>query len=287
MKKMMVYLLAASMIFVLCACGPAEPAAEDVSDPLEVAGEAAQGTGEFVPAEGLQGAVSEAQPGDTAEDAEEQEEEEPGLPGSVGMAESYWYESDSGSSEYTDLNGNEMAYSYSVPAFNLDSADASDMNEEIEAICAPIIAEMQEAEETGFSLMYNSVSYEAYQNGDIVSLLLIMNTDIEVVEYHVFNLNVVTGERASGAEMVNVSGLTEDAFVEAAMAATEAKFMELYDGMQEDVDNFDEQLAKTMSADVFSLSAPMYLNGEGKLCIIARIYALAGASYYDHILELG
>jgi len=41
-----------------------------------------------------------------------------------------------------------------------------------------------------------------------------------------------------------------------------------------------------MSADVFSLSAPMYLNGEGKLCIIARIYALAGASYYDHILEL-
>ena len=48
----------------------------------------------------------------------------------------------------------------------------------------------------------------------------------------------------------------------------------------------EEQYAKTMSADAFSMTTPMFLNGDGKLCMVARIYAMAGASYYDYILEV-
>lgn len=277
MKKMLALILTLTLVFALAACdtAPQAPAEEPQEQP---------DTGTFLPDEQLQSAADQAQTQPEAEaDAAEEEEE---LGGSVGTVESYWYESDSGSGTYVDGVGNEMTYTYAVPAFNVDSPDASDMNEELELVAGTAIAEMKEAEENAYSLMYTSVSYEAYQNGDIVSLLLILNTDIEVVEYAVFNLNVVTGERASGAEMVMYAGMTEDAFVEAAQNATEAKFMELYDGLQDQVDYFDEQYAKTMSADVFSLSAPMYLNGEGKVCIIARIYALAGASYYDHVLVL-
>lgn len=278
MKKLLTLMLVLCLVLAVAGCDavPVQPEAEAPQEP-------APDTGTFLPDEQLQSAADQAQP----QTPEETTEEEPELGGNVGTAESYWYESDSGSGQYTDEVGNDLSYSYAVPAFNLDSADASAMNEEIEQICGTVIKEMKDAEANKYSLMYTSVSYEAYQNGDIVSLLLILNTDIEVVEYHALNLNVVTGERASGAEMVRYAGMTEDQFVEAAQTATEDKFMELYDGLQDQVDYFDEQYAKTMSADVFSLAAPMYLNGEGKICIIARIYALAGASYYDHLLTLG
>jgi len=281
MKKLLALILTLSMVLVLVACDPAKPVPDATQEP-----EAQPDTGTFLPDEQLQSAADQAEPApeDTAE--EDVTEDMPGV--GVGTVESYWYESDSGSGQYTDSVGNEMAYTYAVPAFNVDSPDASDMNEELEAVAGTAIAEMKDAEANGYSLMYTSVDYEAYQNGDIVSLLLVMTTDIELIEYHVFNLNVVTGERASGAEMALYAGMDEAAFVEAAMAATEAKFQELYGALEEDLGEFyDEQYAKTMSADVFSLSAPMYLNGEGKICIIARIYALAGASYYDHILTLG
>ena len=276
MKKLLALILALSMVLVLVACDPAKPVPDDAQEP-----EAQPDTGTFLPDEQLQSAADQAEPAPE----EDVTEDMPGV--GVGTAESYWYESDSGSGQYTDSVGNEMAYTYAVPAFNVDSPDASDMNEELEAVAGTAISEMKEAEANGYSLMYTSVDYEAYQNGDIVSLLLVMTTDIELIEYHVFNLNVATGERASGAEMALYAGMDEAAFVEAAMAATEAKFLELYGGLEDLGDFYEEQYAKTMSADVFSLSAPMYLNGEGKICIIARIYALAGASYYDHILTLG
>ena len=281
MKKLLAMILTLSMVLVLAACDPAAP----VSEPEQ---EEQPSTGEFLPDEQLQSAADQAQTESAPEEPAEEDvtEDMPGV--GVGTVESYWYESDAGSGQYTDSVGNEMSYTYAVPAFNVDSPDASAMNEELEAVAGTVIEEMKAAETDGYSLMYTSVDYEAYQNGDIVSLLLIMNTDIEVIEYHVFNLNVVTGERASGAEMALYAGMDEAAFVEAAMTATETKFQEMYSGLEEELGEFyDEQYAKTMSADVFSLSAPMYLNGEGKICIIARIYALAGASYYDHILTLG
>ena len=194
MKKLLALILALSMVLVLVACDPAKPVPDDAQEP-----EAQPDTGTFLPDEQLQSAADQAEPApeDTAE--EDVTEDMPGV--GVGTAESYWYESDSGSGQYTDSVGNEMAYTYAVPAFNVDSPDASDMNEELEAVAGTAISEMKEAEANGYSLMYTSVDYEAYQNGDIVSLLLVMTTDIELIEYHVFNLNVATGERASGAEM--------------------------------------------------------------------------------------
>jgi len=278
MKKLLTLMMVLTLVLAMVGCDAAPVQPEDTVQ------EETPDTGTFLPDEQLQSAADQAQPQTPQETPTE---EEPELGGNVGTAESYWYESDAGSGQYTDEVGNEMSYSYAVPAFNLDSADASAMNEEIEQICGIAIGEMKDAEANKYSLMYTSVSYEAYQNGDIVSILLILNTDIEMVEYHTLNLNVVTGERASGAEMVRYAGMTEEQFVEAAQNATEGKFLELYEGLKDMVDYYDEQYAKTMSADVFNLSAPMYLNGEGKLCIIARIYALAGASYYDHVLTLG
>lgn len=281
MKKFTVCLMVLALILCFAGCTMVMPEAEKPADGQLPVEEPAD-TGSFVPEEGLTGTVSEVQPGDEVE-------EEPQLGGIAGPADTFWYESDSGSGTYTDSVGNEMTYSYSVPAFNVGSPDASEMNAEIEELCGPVVQEMLDAEANGYSLMYTSVAYEAYQNGDIVSVLLVFHTDIEVVEYHVFNLNVATGERASGAEMVRFAGMEENQFVEAAQAATEGKFMELYaelQSMEDMAEIFAEQLAKTMSADMFSLSSPMYLNGEGNICIIARIYALAGASYYDYVLEL-
>lgn len=285
MKKLFALLLALSLVLSLCACGekkeevPAEPLEEELTAEEETA--QPEETEEEEPAE-------EAQPEETPEEetAEEPEEEElPELGGIAGEADGYWYEVDAGTATYTDSVGSEQTYSYAIPAFNVDSADASAMNAEIESVCGGYAEEMKMAEAEGFSLSTYSVAYEASQNGSIVSILITVTMESDVVEYHVYNLDAATGAKAAGADLIAAAGLTEDDFIAAAQQVASDKFKELYGAMEGD-SVYEEQYAKTMSADAYSLATPMFLNGDGKLCIVARIYAMVGAPYYDYVLEV-
>lgn len=290
MKKLLALLLALTMVLSLAACGekteeaPKEPLQEELPEEKEETPDAEP----EAPAEEEE-LPTEETPEEQPEETPEEEPELPELSGIAGEADGYWYEVDAGSATYTDNVGNELTYTYAIPAFNVDSADASAMNADIESVCSGYVEEMKQAEAEGYSLMTYEVAYEAYQNANIVSILVKVRMEADVVLYYTYNLDVSTGTRATGADLVAAVGMTEDGFIEAAQQVTSAKFEEMYGMLKGDASMgamYDEQYAKTMSADAFSMTTPMFLNGSGKLCMVARIYAMAGASYYDYILEV-
>ncbi len=285
MKKWMALLLSLCLLIGLCACGaqkeaenkpleleppveePAEPAEEPAAEPEAPAEE------------------PEAPAEEPAEELEEPDDG-PGLNGIAGEAGGYWYEEDAGSGAYEDGVGNHESYSYSIPAFNVDSADAAILNDEIASDCGVYVQEMLDNEEKKASLSAYSLDYEAWLNGEIASILVTAKrAESDIVEYHTYNLNVATGARATGADLIAALGLDEDGFTAAAQQAASDKFEALYSGMEGD-EFYKEQYDKTMSADAFGLTMPMYLDGSGRLCVVARIYALAGAAYYDYPLPI-
>lgn len=288
MKKWMALLLSLCLLIGLCACGAqkdaqnqpleVEPPVEEPAEPAEPAEEPAAEP--EAPAEEPEAPVEEP--------AEEPEEEEdgPSLNGIAGDADGYWYEEDAGSGEYEDGVGNQESYSYSIPAFNVDSADAALLNSQIASDCDVYVQEMLDNEAQKASLSVYSLDYEAWLNGEIASILVTAKrAESDIVEYHTYNLNVVTGAKATGADLIAALGLDEDSFTAAAQQAASDQFEALYGGMESD-EFYKEQYDKTMSADAFGLTMPMYLDGSGRLCVIARIYALAGAAYYDYPLPI-
>lgn len=290
MKKLIAILLMLAMLAALCACGEEKPAPEaapeaapaveaeetaETEEAPEVAGETEEPSGaEETPAE----------PEVTEEPVEEETPEEPQIAGVVGET-GYWYDLLSGSGEYTDLSGNVNQYTYAIPAFNHDSADASRLNDEIMTFCQAYVDEMADAEANGYSLTTLSVSYEASLNGEIASILISVVTDIGYNEYHAYNLNVATGAEATGTDLIAQAGLSEDEFVAAAQNAASEHFKSQYAGMEGE-SFYQDLYDKTMSADIFSLHMPMYIDASGTLKVVAPIYSAAGAEFYYEVLTV-
>lgn len=286
MKKMIAMLLALSLLLALCACGnkaanaevaPEQPA--ETTEPEQPAEAPAEEPAE-TPAE---------EPAETEEPAEEpaetEEPEGPQLGGVAGEGGGYWYELANERGEYTDGSGNVNAYSYAIPAFNVDSADASRLNDAIQSYCQGFVDEMLEAEQLGASLMTLSVGYEAALNGEIASILITVTTDYDFCDYRAFNLNVATGAEATDADLIAYAGLSEDAFIAAAKQAASDAFEAKYGALEGDP-AYQEQYDKTMSADMFSMKMPAYLDGAGSLKVIVPVYSMAGAEYYYEILTI-
>ena len=285
MKKWMALLLSLCLLIGLCACG-AQKEAENKPLELEPPVEEPAEPAEEPAAEPEAPAEEPEAPAEEPAEEPEEPDDGPGLNGIAGEAGGYWYEEDAGSGAYDDGVGNHENYSYSIPAFNVDSADAAILNDEIASDCGVYVQEMLDNEEKKASLSAYSLDYEAWLNGEIASILVTAKrAESDIVEYHTYNLNVATGARATGADLIAVLGLDEDGFTAAAQQAASDKFEALYSGMEGDA-FYKEQYDKTMSADAFGLTMPMYLDGSGRLCVVARIYALAGAAYYDYPLPI-
>lgn len=180
------------------------------------------------------------------------------------------------SGTYTDSLGNEWAYSYRVPMLTANSIGADQINKKIDAICTPILDEQHAMMEEGLSLFCPEIRYDAALNGDVVSILLEIRTDYEFIEYHAYNFSLSTGEDLDG-KLLDALGRDEAAFIEAAMQVTEAKFYEMNGTVGDEL--YDAQHSKTMSADSFSRHMPMYLDVDGRLCIIAAVYTIVGGDY--------
>ena len=279
MKKLIALLLALCMVLAMGACAkketPEEAPAEKPSEEQET------------PADTTETPETPAEPEKPAEEPAEDPADEPAeeLPGVAGESGGGWYEAEREHGEFTDGVGNENTYDYAVPAFNVDSADASRLNGEIADFCQTYIDSIKQAETDATSLWVYNVGYEAYQSGDVISIVVKAEMDNDVIEYRTFNLNAATGAEATGADLIALAGLDEQTFIDKAQQAASAKFEEKYGAMQGDA-FYQEQYDKTMSADAFSLNTMMYLDGSGVLHVIVPIYSMAGADCYYEPLTI-
>ena len=60
--------------------------------------------------------------------------------------------------------------------------------------------------------------------------------------------------------------------------------IELNEGF-EDTEEYKEQYNKTVNTNNYNMQIPMFVDKNGDINIIAKIYAFAGADYYYYIIN--
>ena len=188
------------------------------------------------------------------------------------------YREDKG--EYKDSVGNSYWYSYVIPMFNLDGVNVSILNEEIITKLEPIVDESLLSIKDGFSISILSIGYEAYLNGDIVSLIISIDCDTDYVTKWVWNLDVSTKEGVDGDYLFSLTDMGADGTkLSDVTAASVGKF---YD------ENYPDRTAKpwlesfNMTMEKENLAKTQYyFDAEGQLTGIVKMHVPAGAGCYD------
>ena len=204
--------------------------------------------------------------------------------------------------ETVELMDYSVDVDYHVPEILSDSEGAKEINRDILDVCQDV---MQQLDEENF--VWHKVGYEAYRNGDILSLLL---TKYSIMDdytlYYTYNLNLESGKRMDQKELIETldfetrKGESVEAAVlrhirrEAAYASDlDMKyFFESVFFNQSEIQDKQEMYAQfllmrmeTLQEDNIHLGLPMYLDGQGILQVAVPVYVMAGGGLYDHILS--
>ena len=280
MKKTFAFMLSILMLLSLCACSSAAAensavptasvsASAKVSPPAAVTEPAPDKSAAPVPTETP---VPSETPAPSPAASAESEEPNP--------AEKYVtvYREEKG--EYKDSVGNRYEYSYVIPKFDLDGVNVSMLNDEIITKLEPIVDESLLSIRDGFSISILSIGYEAYLNGDIVSLIVSIDCDTDYVTKWVWNLDVSTKEGVDGDYLFSLTDMGADGTkLSDVTAASVGKF---YD------ENYPDRTAKpwlesfNMTMDKENLAKTQYyFDAEGQLTGIVKMHVPAGAGCYD------
>lgn len=275
MKKTFAFMLSILMLLSLCACSSA--AAENSAVPTASVSASAKVSPPAVPTEKSAAPVPTETPVPSdapAPSPDASKSEEPN------GAEKYIsvYREDKG--EYKDSVGNSYWYSYVIPMFDLDGVNVSMLNDEIITKLEPIVDESLLSIKDGFSISILSIGYEAYLNGDIVSLIVSIDCDTDYVTKWVWNLDVSTKEGVDGDYLFSLTDMGADGTkLSDVTAASVGKF---YD------ENYPDRTAKpwlesfNMTMDKENLAKTQYyFDAEGQLTGIVKMHVPAGAGCYD------
>lgn len=185
---------------------------------------------------------------------------------------------------YSAYNKYASEYSYSIPKININSQDVILINNEIEGLITETKTSVED--ESGW---YVNIGYESYINGDVLSLVIDKNTGYDYTDYVVYNVNIKTGKKYSNEELVSLKGFKLDEFLNKLPGLYEKKFKEGYAGDNTDIINdsfYQERLNKTVSEENYGMHNPMFLDDNGNINIVAKIYKTAGgeAPYSEIII---
>ncbi|MCQ4022742.1 MULTISPECIES: hypothetical protein [unclassified Ruminococcus] len=190
----------------------------------------------------------------------------------------------SASVDYTDEVGNSYSSTYTVPEILLNSEDASEVNSEIQRECEKKIRDSENAEKNKSSLICLGIEYEAWLNGNILSLTISEKYDGSYTHYLVYSFDVRTGEELDNDEFAVDMGISENELDKRIKTAMTDFFKNEYSSMAGD-SLYDLQLNKTLSEDNVD-EAEVYYGENGVPYVWCCIYSLAGAEIYEHLLKL-
>lgn len=183
---------------------------------------------------------------------------------------------------YTEGN-----YEYKkVPVINIDSIDADRLNKEIN----DYLEEMKK--NTDYGEGYN-LSYDYYENDNILSIKITINTFGASKYYKTFNISTKTGKEVTNKEILNLKNIEESDF--------SSKLLSAYEKEQSDNDNLDAVKTQHIYGDEYTSvydgtkmnientkieDFDMYLNKNKELCVVADVYLLAGPERNFYIYNL-
>ena len=173
----------------------------------------------------------------------------------------------------TDADGAEGQ----LPRIVLDCPGADYINDDIEGTFRYLVG-----------ADYCTLYYTASKNGPILSLMIAQLYDGEASYYNPYMLDLSTGERLTGSELLDRMGLDAGDVADAELRIMGEEFEYQYgaESQGENADFYQEQYAFTTSPDNAELNR-VWLDDEGELNFVAKIYSLAGAEFCEYPMGTG
>ena len=193
---------------------------------------------------------------------------------------------DSRTVTYTSLLDREVTIPVSIPKLIPFSLDAVQCQTEIEADLEYVLnaIESDAADKSSPGTLY--VRFEAYLNGDVLSILLDWESSVGSHSYHTYNFDVSTGERLDTNALMEKIGVTD--YTEKLTQAAKYAFDSDWSFAKEHGDLSDlyiDRLNATVDPQNLAKANP-YLDQDGKLKVTLFVGSMAGASGYEEIISL-
>lgn len=205
---------------------------------------------------------------------------------------------------WRDGVGNFCKISITLPALTPVSDFAIEFNEDIAELGGYAIAEAVECQEGGYSNFLLSVSYEAYLNGDILSVLLIQQYDADYVLYRAYSFDLEDREALSTAELCEeLLDMDYPSFILATNAIAAYHFTEQFGPYIEEIENqyissdsyfetrsttdldvYNELLAAIPYNTVNIGARDLFVGENGEIMLIYNAPSIAGADSYPTVI---
>ncbi len=189
---------------------------------------------------------------------------------------------------WEDGVGNQNEFYITIPSLAGDYSAAGEFNSRMRDFAAPLLAEAKDCKENGYSSMWNRVFYEAYLNGEFLSVVLIQETTVDIVYYDVYNFDVEDLEPIGIAELCDDAlDLTYPQFLK----ATEQWILQQFDAKYSQYKEINPeeygQILDLITDDTVSMYyTSLYFGENGKLMLVYDAPSMAGAMYYPTVTEL-
>ena len=186
----------------------------------------------------------------------------------------------------------ETTYIYRIPQININSDDASRINQTILNDLEKLYNNSKSNVNANYGLITPKIDFKYYKVNDIVSVVTFKCYDNDVVNYKTYNINIKTGKEVSNLDLLNLKEIHTSDF--------NGKILNIFKTLEPEdkinvrtVNPEDAQRAKqiyqknidNLTNNSYSMYE-MYLNDNNALCVIFDKYSLAGAEKYETIINL-
>lgn len=188
---------------------------------------------------------------------------------------------------YSDDVGNTIDYSYALPSVGgIDTAYTKQINSDIEQIFKEYIEPELNNMKDKISLGTLSSSYTISDRNGIYSIMLNIRNDFGQDIYFCWNISE-DGSEVTNEQLLTLCDIAGDDFLDSAYDLME-KYVTIPSGIDEGyIEMIKSVRERTLSDNNLNINMPMYIDENGDLCFIGRVYSLAGADYYDYSFNTG
>ena len=200
---------------------------------------------------------------------------------------------------YTGKPGYEdISISYKVPKININSDDVTKINSEIDKEITSKAKESITEIKNGTSIGLFKIYYNYYINDNVLSVLIGLEYDANISTYYTYNIDIKTGKRMSNEDILKIKNMTKKQFEEKLANAYKNEFLKCYGSIEKWISTqdssqseskamYEAQYNRTISQSNCNADTQMiYLDANGKTNVVAKVYSLAGAEAYYHIINL-
>ena len=189
--------------------------------------------------------------------------------------------------DYTDSVGNSGRYTYRVPQLLAETEGAAAINRTIDETYGTIVREAQESMAGGVSLSCMYITWETYQCGNVLSLIVSCGWGFDMNTHSVYLYDTATGEQMTTAQLLETLQVEPETFLAAVRQAAAERFDGKYAGIGGDTDELvAERRAWTLSDENINLDVMTYADAAGNLYVYLPIGSIAGAASYEEPLTL-